>query len=130
MTLLLDTHAWIWHIAAPQKMSRAALRALQKHADNLFLSPISVWETLLLAQKNRLRLPTTPERWVEEALKRSPLRMAPLTHDIAIRSRLLADNAPDDPADRFIIATALVENHVLLSADKRIADSRVVKVIW
>lgn len=58
---------------------------------------------------------------MERTLRESPLREAPLTIAIAIRSRLL-DLPHQDPADRFLAATALVEELILVTADHRLLD--------
>jgi PIN domain nuclease of toxin-antitoxin system len=71
---------------------------------------------MLLIERGRIQVNTTPKEWVEKALIRSPLYEAPLTHEIAVRSRII--NLPhQDPADRFIAATALELNLTLITAD-------------
>lgn len=117
MNLLVDTHVWIWRLLEPEHISPAADRLLADPENRVHLSPISVWETLLLARKGRIRLLPDPQAWVQRALQTSQTIMVPLTHDIAMRSERLEGFASQDPADRFLVATALVEDLTLVTAD-------------
>ena len=81
MRLLLDTHIWIWSLIDPARLKPCVLSALDHRNADLWLSSISVWETLVLISKGRLRIKDGDGlRWIGEALKRSPLREASLTH--------------------------------------------------
>ena len=74
-------------------------------------------------EKGRL-IPGMPARlWIAQAMTRLPTREAPLTHDIAHESRVL-DLPHEDPADRFLAATAKVLELTLVTADRRLARSR------
>jgi PIN domain nuclease of toxin-antitoxin system len=54
-----------------------------------------------------VKLDDEPHRWVREAIARSPLHEAALNHEVALRSREVS-LPHEDPADRFLVATALV----------------------
>jgi PIN domain nuclease of toxin-antitoxin system len=56
MKLLLDTYIWIWMVLDPARLSRRVARALDDPENRLWLSPISVWELLMLTQKGRVEL--------------------------------------------------------------------------
>ena len=123
MRLLLDTHIWIWSVAEPERLSSRVRKELESPANEIWLSPISVWEFLILVEKGRL-IPGMPARqWIAEAMARLPTREASLTHNIAQQSRVL-DLPHDDPADRFLAATAKVLELTLVTADGRLARSR------
>jgi PIN domain nuclease of toxin-antitoxin system len=128
--LLLDTHAWVWQLLEPERLSGAAAAAIDDPANELFLSPISVWETLVLGRKGRLRLAPEPATWVRDALAVSPVTMVSVTHAIALRSDGLAGYEHQDPADRFLIASALVEQMTLVTRDSRIRRYRGVPTLW
>ena len=116
MRLLLDTHIWLWMIGEPEKIG-AHLRRELSNAEELWLSPISTWEALVLARKGRIHLHEQVEAWIEHAT--APFREAPLTHAVAMESeRILV--AHSDPADRFIAATAKVLGLTLATADTRL----------
>jgi PIN domain nuclease of toxin-antitoxin system len=89
------------------------------------LSPISVWEFLLLAERGRVELVrgTSPAQWVEKALEACPLQEAPLNRAVALRSRTV-DVPHGDPADRFLAATADVFDLTLATADERLLRGR------
>lgn len=122
MKLLLDTHVWLWSQADPKRLARRAARALESPANELWLSPISVWELILLAEAGRVRLRKDPIAWVEEALALQPLREAALTREVAIASRRLA-LPHQDAADRFLAATAVVYGLQLVTADDRLLEA-------
>ena len=123
MRLLLDTHIWISSVAEPERRSSRVRSALESTENEIWLSPISIWEFLILVEKGRL-IPGMPAgQWVQEAMTRLPTREAPLTHDIAQESRVL-DLPHEDPADRFLAATAKVLELTLVTADRRLTGSR------
>ncbi len=122
MRLLLDTHVWIWRLLEPERLSDHAADVLADPEHEIQLSPVSVWETLVLARKGRLRLEPSPAAWVRSALRVSAPVMAPLTHEIALRSEDLPGYGTDDPADRFLVATALIEGLTLATADRAMLD--------
>ena len=128
MKLLLDTHIWLWSALDPARLSKRVRVALENRENELWLSPMSVWETLVLARKKRIILESTPEQWVRRALNELPVREAPMSHEVAIQSEALRLN-PKDPADRFIVATALVYDLTLVTADKQLVKGRQVPVL-
>ena len=87
MRLLLDTHTWIWRLLAPDRLSDDAERVIADRDSTLFLSPVSTWETLVLARKGRLSLTPSPTAWVLDALRRSALTATPLTQLARTASR-------------------------------------------
>lgn len=123
MRLLLDTHIWIWSLLEPERLSRPVARRLEDPANDLWLSPISVWETLLLAERGRIQLEASPTRWIETALRDFPIRDATLTREVATVSRAV-DLSHQDPADRFIAASAIVYELALVTADERLLQSK------
>lgn len=122
MRLLLDTHIWLWGLLEPERLQPVAAADLEDPANELWLSPVSVWETLLLAERGRLELDSPTADWIERQLHRVPMRDAPLTREVAFVSRSL-DLGHQDPADRFIAATAVVYDLVLVTADDRLLQS-------
>jgi PIN domain nuclease of toxin-antitoxin system len=128
--LLLDTHVWLWRLLAPERLSGEAEAAIADRDNELFLSPISTWETLVLARKGRLSLVPSPAEWVLEALRRSTLAAVPVTHEIALRTARLEGLDSKDPADRFLVATALEHRLTLVTADRAIQAFRTVTTLW
>jgi PIN domain nuclease of toxin-antitoxin system len=121
VNLLLDTHVWVWSHVAPERLGKRVAAALTDADNQLWLSPISIWEFLLLAERRRVQVAggMAPDEWVEAALARAPMHDAALTRDVALRSRTVRV-AHDDPADRFLAATAEVYELTLVTADERL----------
>ena len=130
MRLLLDTHAWLWRLLAPEQLSVAAERAIANRESEVYLSPVSTWETLVLARKGRLTLTPSPSEWVLDALRRSAPTAAPLSHSIALRSEALPGFDSQDPADRFLVATALEHDLTLVTADAAMRGYSPLETIW
>ena len=117
MKLLLDTHIWLWALGEPSRLSRRVREEIRKPENELWLSPVSTWEALLLNARGRIRLPGNLAEWLAQAT--ASLREAPFTHEIV----LLAQQLPlphRDPADRFLAATAQVMNLTLVTGDDRL----------
>jgi len=116
LNLLLDTHIWIWSKLDPKRLGKRAAQELSNSTNDLWLSPISVWEALVLMQKGRIRV-EDPFGWVERAADQ--MREAPLTQEI-VRIGLSLPLSHADPADRFLAGTAKVLKLTLVTADQRL----------
>ena len=129
--LVLDTHAWVWWVSKPEKLSRkqrsAIDRTRKRGGDTLLLSVISAWEVALLVQGGRLRLPVQLEAWLDDATSIPGLEIAPLSVPIIAGAARLTGLR--DPADMLIVATALHHGAPLVTNDERIGDSGVVRAI-
>ena len=117
MRLLLDTHIWLWSLAEPRRLSGRVQRELRDANNELWLSPVSSWEALLLHAKGRIRILGSPREWVARAT--APFREAPLTHEIVVAAHE-SSLRQQDPADRFLAATAGVLGLTLVTADDRL----------
>ena len=118
--ILLDTHAAVWFVRSDRALgTRSTALAQRALADGeLAVSVISLWELALLIAKGRLRsLRSAAEQ--RATIIAAGIRELPLTGDIALRAVDLGA-LPDDPADRFIAATAIVHNATLMTADDRL----------
>lgn len=123
MKLLLDTHIWFWWLADPKRLGKRASRALETPGNDVWLSPISIWEFLLLVETGRIRIRQSAASWVDEALSLRPVREAPLTREVALASRRV-DLPHQDPGDRFLAATAAVHRLMLVTADERLLGAK------
>jgi PIN domain nuclease of toxin-antitoxin system len=112
--LLLDTHIWLWSLQDPRRLGKRTQQELRNPNNELWLSPISTWEALMLQQKGLVHLPADMDEWVTRAT--APFREAPLTHEIAAVARRLPISQRD-PADRVLAATARVLDLTLVTAD-------------
>ncbi len=124
MKLLLDTHIWIWYLLGNERLSETLRGVIADENNKLWLSPISIWETLILAEKQKIILNPDPLTWIQNSLQQLDTQEAPLTNDIALLSRQLSLEQ-QDPADRFIAATAIHLQLTLATVDQHFT-----KVDW
>ena len=122
MKLLLDTHILLWSLMEPDRLGPRVALELEREDNQLWLSPISTWEIMILAEKGRVVLDAEPAGWIHELYDKLPFHEAPINHRVAIESRLIS-LPHQDPADRFLAATARVYDLTLVTADKRLLAS-------
>jgi PIN domain nuclease of toxin-antitoxin system len=117
--LLLDTHIWLWSTLEPLRLTRRVEKALSDPSNELWLSPISVGELIVLLRKGRLTLPNDVAAWVAKTMLDLQLTEAPLTVEVALA--IASMNFPHgDPADHFLAATAKVFALTLVTADEHL----------
>ena len=122
MKLLLDTHVLLWSVLEPDHLSASVRAELENMHNELWLSSTTLLEVHLLAEKKRIQLRPDPAGWIQCLLDTIPFREAAVTHAVAVMSRRI-DLAHQDPADRFLAATAVVYGLTLLTADDRLLHS-------
>ena len=128
--ILLDTHVVVWLAFEPDKLSKRAKEAIRaaRLGDGLAIAAITLLELAWLAKNGRVETTLGVELFVR--LCASKLTVLPITPEIAARAVGLPDSYPEDPQDRLIGATALVEGIPLGTHDKQIKKSGMVPVIW
>jgi PIN domain nuclease of toxin-antitoxin system len=117
-TLLLDTHIALWLDSGDDRLrhsTRALIDDCWRNGGTIFLSAVTAWEIALLVDTGRVELDVPVEAWVERFLERPGIEPVPLLHSAASRSYRLHHLEHRDPADRLLIATAIV------TYDERIA---------
>ena len=120
--MILDTHTLLWVDRNDSKLGSMARLQIEVawRAGLLAVSAISFWEATMLAERDQISLPTSPERWRANWL-RAGLVEVPIDGWIALQSCQLT-NFHRDPADCFIVATALDRGLPLMTADKKILE--------
>jgi PIN domain nuclease of toxin-antitoxin system len=120
---LLDTHIWIWAVSKPEKLSSRVKQILNSESGEFFISSISVWEFVVLVEKGRISINKSVENWLTLALTESHINEIPVDMEVALKSREI--KLPhQDPADRFIAATALINGMTLITSDGKLSKSR------
>ena len=129
--IVLDTHVWIWWVAQPEKLSDKARQEIDTamNESRIHISSISCWEVSLLVRKGRLALTTKPEDWVAKSEALPFFRFEAVDNRIALASNTVSD-LHDDPADRIIVATALVLGMPLVTKDRKIQGYPGVETVW
>ena len=120
--MILDTHTLLWLDRNDPALGPDAHRQIETawRAGTVAVSAISFWEAALLAERGRIVLPVPAGRWRADWLQAGLVEI-PLDGRIALLSCQL-ENFHRDPADRFIVATALDRNVPLMTADQKILD--------
>jgi PIN domain nuclease of toxin-antitoxin system len=128
MIFLLDTHIFIWLANETQKLSARTTDIIQYINNVLILSVISVWEIAIKTQLGKLQFTTSLSSVVASQQKINNLQILPvnLLHVLTVESLPLCHK---DPFDRLLIAQALTENLLVLSADV-IFDQYGIQRIW
>ncbi len=128
--IVLDTHAWLfWVNDSTDLISEKALETIQSE-NTLGVSVISCWEIAMLVSKERLKLRIDVQFWIDQALYYPGIKLLPIDPQIAVLSTRLPGQFHGDPADRFIVATAMQVKSNLISKDRQIKEWGYVPVIW
>jgi PIN domain nuclease of toxin-antitoxin system len=125
--IALDTHALLWWMMEPSRLSRPARRATGE-ADRLGVPAIVFWEVALLARRKRIDLGMSNPAWMREVLSLPRIEVLPMTAEIAIEAESLAMHG--DPADRFIVATARLHQCELVTKDSAIRRAGLATTVW
>lgn len=120
-TVLLDSHVVQWWSAEPDRLSPAAIRAVEE-ADELAVASISWFELAWLAAHERIVLTVPVRSWLEQLA--DDLRTIGTTPAIAAGAVALPASFPGDPADRIIFSTAVEHGWRLVTKDRRLRDHR------
>ena len=129
--ILLDTHVVLWLTSDPAKLSgnaRAAIEVSRRNGDGLAVCDITLLELTTLASKGRILLGLSLESILQEIEAR--FVVLPIGSRACARAMGFPATYPKDPADRIIGATALVEGLSLITADREIRRSKLVRTIW
>jgi PIN domain nuclease of toxin-antitoxin system len=128
MQLLLDTHIWLWSRDEPKKLTRRVASAIEDSRNELWISPVSIWEVLNLCGKGRMKLKGGPGAWFSEAFAKISYLEAPLTNEVALAT--LAVVLPHrDPIDTFLVASAKVYGLKLVTADTKLLATKACAVL-
>ena len=128
--VVLDTHAWIWSVDAPERLSDQARGAIDE-ADAVGVPAICCWELGVLVTKGRVRLDRDPARWIRDGLAQRAFVSVPITAAIATTAALLPyEGLGRDPADRLIYATARDRGAPLVTRDDRMRRFDPRGTIW
>ena len=130
--IVLDTHALIWWVSDPSRLSSSARKTVSAHADRdqVLISSISTWEIALLTKRSRLKLSIGTDYWIAHVEALDHIRFVPVDNRIALRSASLPEPFHKDPADRMIVATAQQLRAQVVTADEKIRNYPYVETIW
>jgi PIN domain nuclease of toxin-antitoxin system len=127
--IVADSHAWLWWIDDPSRLSQAAREALDR-ADEIGVSAISCFELAGLVRRGRIRLDRSIDSWIRRALAAERLLSLPVTPDIAVAAAQLPESFPGDPADRLIYASAQANGATLVTRDRVVRQFDPRSTLW
>lgn len=131
MSVLLDTHVWIWWLIMDSRIARDERARLNELASQsqVYLSAISLWEAQVLHSRGRVTLPKPFATWVAEASAPSIVNLVPLDAEVTVALDELPAGFHGDPADRLIAATSRCKRLPLATWDRTLRRSRSIE-IW
>ena len=118
--MILDTCALLWLASGDKKLSRAALKEINEAAA-VYVSAISGFEVAIKVARGKLKLPHPPHDWFEKIIEHHGLTVLPLELNVCIAAAELP-RIHDDPCDRFIIATAKLNDLTVVTADEQFEE--------
>jgi PIN domain nuclease of toxin-antitoxin system len=119
--VLLDTHVAIW-LAERRALTDLARRSIDEamQSEALLFSSASAWEIGILIKKGRVTLTLPAVDWIEHLATLPGIRFISLDARMAVEATCLPEPFHDDPADRFLLATARRLNVPIVTRDARI----------
>jgi PIN domain nuclease of toxin-antitoxin system len=122
MTCLFDTNAWLRLAENPESVSARVRWQLEQASTAYSLSVISIWEVGVKVRKGKLSLSLPLDDWLHRMLDPSYVRLLPIDQAVARLANNLPGDFHDDPADRFIVATALIHGLTVVTSDRLMID--------
>lgn len=119
MKLLLDTHIFLWYISNDKNLSNSFATQIRNPVNEVYLSVVSVWETLVKHQLGKLPLPTPAESYLRSQRERHLITSLSLDED-SVSQLVTLPAHRRDPFDRMLICQALTHNLTILTVDDAI----------
>ena len=131
MIPLLDTHVLLWWLGGEDRLTRrqAELLAAAGEEAPVAVSDISLWEVATLHSLGRVRFSIPLREWLEKAVAPPLVRRYGISPAIAAQVAALPDTFHRDPADRILVATAMVLGATLLTQDERIIRADLIPIV-
>lgn len=130
--ILMDTCAIIWDALDPGKLTTKAKKSIDDADQNnaLIISDISFWEIAMLIKKGRLEIDSSPANFINLFLQSRNIAVKSISPEIADLSVSFNKEINNDPADRIIVATSVIYNARLVTADENLLKNKLVDSIW
>jgi PIN domain nuclease of toxin-antitoxin system len=130
LKLLLDSHALLWSLFEPNRLSDHARSLIGDTGNEVFISQASLWEVTIKIAKGKLAVPSSSIKPILAELRDLGFQRIPLKDEhLAVLESLPTFPDHKDPVDRLLVAQAIVEELPVLSVDAKIRRYPV-KTIW
>jgi len=132
VVILMDTCTIIWDALEPARLPQNAIIAIDKADEHnaLIISDISIWEISMLIKKKRLEVNTTAANFLNLFLQSRNVSVQSISPEIAELSVNFTSEINNDPADRIIAATSIIQNAQLITANQNLRESEMLDTIW
>lgn len=130
--ILLDTHALVWYLTQPEKMSKESTRAVDAGfaGRGVGIIDISLWEVAMLAHRKRVVFTRDTKEWLGDLVLLPHFRCLPVSASVAVLSTRLPGKFHRDPVDRLLVAASIDLGAPLVTKDERIRRYPHVQTIW
>ncbi len=130
--IVVDTHVIIWDALKPDKLSKEAKNAIKvaNDTDGILFCEISLWEIAMLISRSRLDIDASYQEFIQLVLASNNYFYQSITPEIAEKSTLLPEEVNEDPVDRIISATSIIQKAPLVTADKNLLEANCIETIW
>ena len=128
--IVLDTCAIVWDALDATKLTPKAKKAIERHAGELIICDISIWEIAMLIKRKRLVVDISTSGFISLLLQSRNFHVQDITPEIAEMSVNFGSQINNDPADRLIAATSILRNAPIITTDQNIRDASMVETIW
>ena len=130
--IVLDTHVLIMMALEPERLSKAAVRAIRQAeaSDGMAIASITLWEVALLIHERRIKVEGSTEAFLSQISALPGLFSLELNAEIAALAYQFGPEFPGDPADRLIAATSRAHSLPLVPKYKRLQDCPLLRTIW
>ncbi len=132
MKILLDTHTLLWFKKGSDDLSASAKHLIEQNHDvkEVLVSSFSIWEIAILIRKRKIVLPVSLKDFVTDVRNQPQVRIIDVSPEIAIESCNLPGKFHGDPGDQILVATARLENALMVTRDRQIQNYGYVKSVW
>jgi PIN domain nuclease of toxin-antitoxin system len=128
--IVLDTHAWLWWLTTPERLSDIAGEAIER-TTSIGVSTLSAWEVAMLVTRGRISLDRDVGLWIGQAFAGERVEPLAPSAEVAVAAGLLdRRNFPGDPIDRLIYATARSIDAILVTRDEAIREFDPSSTLW
>ena len=116
MKLLLDTHIFLWFIAADSRLPILFRDVIREPNNEIFLSVASLWEIIIKYNLGKLPLPQSPEVYIPQERRKHQIKSLPISES-SLKNLVSLPNLHRDPFDRLLISQALCRNLTIITVD-------------
>lgn len=132
MKYLLDTHALLWALAEPHKLSQRVREILESPYVQVVVSAVSFWEISMKYAKGKLVLSGFTPEDIIQASRQMGLDIMPLSAEVCATYHQLNATYHKDPFDKMLLRIAKSENMPLISNDQliKLYQAEGILVVW